>query len=491
MKFAADEPKVCGACGSSNATKICGNCKEQPYCSLECQREHWREHKTQCVKSVQRTGRPTSGAVPPARPTAQGPSRKGNQVIAGTPLYGDHFRASSPAALQRANAAGARVGLRNEGNTCYLTCVLQALTYSPLAGYLLEVEVGNAPTKRGFNMMFELARHVRKVWSRNEMLSRCEPIAPLLSCTRHAGRMEDAHECLTYVLAQLLEACGVGYDGPTDAAWERSTLVHDVFECTLGQAVVCGACGFHSKAHSVELALRLNATLGLSPEELAKASAKDESPGLGGLAEKSPWKNKAATRAALRIGAAGGRREDTTPPTDVVELLELFFASETIDGYKCDECDQKSTCEKIAGFYQTPNALALYVDRVPAFGALFGKLNRKVAFDETLDLEPFLAPGAPANADETYRLFGVVCHLDVAGSTFFGHYICHVRDSNGEWWSLDDERVIPSDWDHVKDASPYLLFYARNAPHLSPRLTPPKQEPSAKAKARAAKAGAP
>ncbi|KAH8058309.1 ubiquitinyl hydrolase [Aureococcus anophagefferens] len=442
MKFAADEPKVCGACGSSNATKICGNCKEQPYCSLEC----------------------------------------------------PHLQ--------------------------------------PLAGYLLEVEVGNAPTKRGFNMMFELARHVRKVWSRNEMLSRCEPIAPVDPASDSDDEPDDGDdgaaapgrrrrraprkrstEARGFQAAPELHAPRGAHGGrprvpdlragpaprglrrrlrrPDGRGLGAVDAVHGVFECTLGQAVVCGACGFHSKAHSVELALRLNATLGLSPEELAKASAKDESPGLGGLAEKSPWKNKAATRAALRIGAAGGRREDTTPPTDVVELLELFFASETIDGYKCDECDQKSTCEKIAGFYQTPNALALYVDRVPAFGALFGKLNRKVAFDETLDLEPFLAPGAPANADETYRLFGVVCHLDVAGSTFFGHYICHVRDSNGEWWSLDDERVIPSDWDHVKDASPYLLFYARNAPHLSPRLTPPKQEPSAKAKARAAKAGAP
>lgn len=115
--------------------------------------------------------------MPPARPTAQGPSRKGNVVVPGTPLYGEHFRGSTATALRRANTAGARVGLRNDGNTCYLSCVLQALTYSPLAGYLLEVEVGNAPTKRGFNMMYELARHVRKVWSRNEILSRCEPIA--------------------------------------------------------------------------------------------------------------------------------------------------------------------------------------------------------------------------------------------------------------------------------------------------------------------------
>lgn len=89
---------------------------------------------------------------------------------------------------------------------------------------------------------------------------------------------------------------------------------------------------------------------------------------MGGLAEQSPWKNKAATRAALRIGAAGGRKEDTTPPTDVVELLEHCFASETIDDYSCDECHARGPCKKISGFYATPNALALFVDRLPARG---------------------------------------------------------------------------------------------------------------------------
>ena len=37
-----------------------------------------------------------------------------------------------------------------------------------------------------------------------------------------------------------------------------------------------------------------------------------------------------------------------------------------------------------------------------------------------------------------------MCHLDVAGSTFFGHYVCYVRDHGERWWLLDDEHLLLS-----------------------------------------------
>ena len=68
----------------------------------------------------------------------------------------------------------------------------------------------------------------------------------------------------------------------------------------------------------------------------------------------------------------------------------------------------------------------------------------------------------------------------VAGSTFFGHYVCYVRDSNGEWWSLDDERVTPADWAEVSAVNPFQLFYTREQPHLRYRALPAKKDKEAK-----------
>ena len=96
------------------------------------------------------------------------------------------------------------------------------------------------------------------------------------------------------------------------------------------------------------------------------------------------------------------------------ELLKLYFSKEVIDDYACDECHERCRCDKVSGFRTMPNCLATYIDRQPQYNQLFGKLNRVVTFSETLDLAPFcVEPGA----DETYRLYAVVCHLDVAGST--------------------------------------------------------------------------
>ena len=41
--------KTCAYCSKPDALKICGRCRNQPYCSLECQRSDWRRHKASCA----------------------------------------------------------------------------------------------------------------------------------------------------------------------------------------------------------------------------------------------------------------------------------------------------------------------------------------------------------------------------------------------------------------------------------------------------------
>lgn len=41
--------KNCSICGNESATK-CGGCRVKRYCSAECQRKDWKEHKKECKK---------------------------------------------------------------------------------------------------------------------------------------------------------------------------------------------------------------------------------------------------------------------------------------------------------------------------------------------------------------------------------------------------------------------------------------------------------
>ena len=42
----------CLACNAAKPTKTCGRCKKVKYCSLQCQRLHWKEHKKLCVPAT-------------------------------------------------------------------------------------------------------------------------------------------------------------------------------------------------------------------------------------------------------------------------------------------------------------------------------------------------------------------------------------------------------------------------------------------------------
>ena len=67
----ARTPRVCAApvCGATSGLKRCGGCGTVRYCSTECSRAHWREHRAECRRlQAERAAATAAGATDP--PTA-------------------------------------------------------------------------------------------------------------------------------------------------------------------------------------------------------------------------------------------------------------------------------------------------------------------------------------------------------------------------------------------------------------------------------------
>ena len=62
---------VCECCGKEGAAKRCSRCMESFYCSIACQRKHWKAgHRTKCVKVDEATKAARAAAAPPAAAAA-------------------------------------------------------------------------------------------------------------------------------------------------------------------------------------------------------------------------------------------------------------------------------------------------------------------------------------------------------------------------------------------------------------------------------------
>lgn len=70
----------------------------------------------------------------------------------------------------------------------------------------------------------------------------------------------------------------------------------------------------------------------------------------------------------------------------------------------------------------------------------FGKLNKRVTFPETLDLRPYTSESK--ESDDVYKLYAVIVHVDMLNASFFGHYICYIKDFCGRWYRIDDCKVV-------------------------------------------------
>ncbi|XP_020244371.1 ubiquitin carboxyl-terminal hydrolase 36 [Asparagus officinalis] len=304
-------------------------------------------------------------------------------------------------------------GLQNLGNTCFLNSVLQCLTYTePFAAYCHSGEHRSSCRTAGFCAMCALQNHVMNaLQSTGKILSPSHLVKNLRCISRNFrnSRQEDAHEYMVNLLESMHKCClpsGVPTESPS--AYEKS-LVHKIFGGRLRSQVRCLQCNYCSNKFDPFLDLSL---------EILKADS--------------------LTRALMH-----------------------FTAKEQLDGgekqYQCQRCKQKVRASKQLTVHKAPYVLTIHLKR---FGpdVLGQKIDKKVGFEPSLDLKPFVSD--PQEADLKYTLYGVLVHA--GWSTHSGHYYCFVRTSSGMWHSLDDNQVRPVSEKTVLGQKAYMLFYVRD-----------------------------
>ncbi|KAL8512315.1 hypothetical protein ACS0TY_018696 [Phlomoides rotata] len=321
------------------------------------------------------------------------------------------------------------LGLRNLGNSCYLNSVLQCLTFTPpLANFCLRnlhssvCDFGAGKEKKGECPFCILEKRIYR-----SLNSEAGSDAPLKinSCLRiyaehfRAGRQEDAHEFLRYVIDACHNTClrlkklqqqqrvknGIANGGDNGGSGE--TVVKEIFGGALQSQVKCLSCGAESN----------------KVDEIMDIS--------------------------LDILHSGSLRE----------ALQKFFQSEVLDGnnkYKCDNCKELVTARKQMSVLEAPNVLVIQLKRFE--GIFGGKVDKPIAFDEILVLSSHMCKGSKDQHPE-YNLFGTIVHSGFSPDS--GHYYAYIKDAFGRWYCCNDSYVSVSTLEEVLSEKAYILFFSR------------------------------
>ncbi|XP_010429445.1 PREDICTED: LOW QUALITY PROTEIN: ubiquitin carboxyl-terminal hydrolase 19-like [Camelina sativa] len=428
--FMVPDTAECSVCGKET-TKKCSRCKSVRYCSAACQKSDWSSgHKLKCKvfrstdsSSVGRdddhdfkaslfgnmsASKKTKLALVPKMSQSK-VALKPTDVLFPYESFVNYFNWDRPIM--------APCGLTNCGNSCFANVVLQCLSWTrPLVAYLLERGHKRECRRNDWCFFCEFETHLdranysRYPFSPTNIISRLPNIGGNLGY----GRQEDAHELMRFAIDMMQSVCLDEFGGekvvPPRA--QETTLIQYIFGGLLQSQVKCTACSNVSDQYENMMDLTV---------------------------------------------------EIHGDAVSLEECLDQFTAKEWLQGdnlYKCDRCnDYVKACKRLS-ISCAPNILTIALKRFQ--GGRFGKLNKRINFPETFDLGPYMSSGGEGS--DVYKLYAVIVHLDMLNASFFGHYICYIKDFRGNWYRIDDSKVENVELEDVLSQRAYMLLYSRVQP---------------------------
>ncbi|XP_008587498.1 PREDICTED: ubiquitin carboxyl-terminal hydrolase 51 [Galeopterus variegatus] len=339
-------------------------------------------------------------------------------------------------------------GLINLGNTCFMNCIVQALTHIPLLkDFFLSDKHKCIMTSPSLCLVCEMSSLFHAMYSGSRTPHIPYKLLHLIwiHAEHLAGyRQQDAHEFLIAVLDVLHRHSkddSVGQEASNPNCC--NCIIDQIFTGGLQSDVTCQAC--HSVSTTIDPCWDISLDL---PGSCATFSSQ------------SPER-------ADRTVSWDDNMQGILSLTD---CLHWFTRPEHLGSsakIKCSSCQSYQESTKQLTMKKLPIVACFHLKRFEHVGKQRRKINTFISFPLELDMTPFLAStkenrmkeGQPTDclpSENKYSLFAVINHH---GTLESGHYTSFIRQQKDQWFSCDDAIITKATIEDLLYSEGYLLFY--------------------------------
>jgi len=342
------------------------------------------------------------------------------------------------------------IGLANLGNTCFLNVVLQALRLSPP---LCDIFLTNTPkireesNKKSLLEAFQII--MRDFWRHNLAINAVptlnprgfhgafiRTIADSGDDWHHYGQQSDAAETIQYILSAL-----------HDATYKKVKMIVVGNSANKYEDEYIKAIHSWDTFFSKEYSPIIDNYNGQTQTEVICENCKTVS------TRYEPW-------LMLKVPLPGGDNPHrTTPEATLTDCLNLGFADENLDDYRCDACKTQGKAIIRNRISRLPDIIILTLKR---FTNKMQKVAGKVAWDvDQFDFRPWMAfKGDPFNKIYVPPIYETTAIIEQQGSFRGGHYRMYAKQEQS-WFEYDDNAIrnVPGETATSSDA--YIAFLTR------------------------------